>query len=212
VACLIITTFQRSAQIQKAAARRGRAAAFLALAVAIAAVALLAGCGSGSIAYTDDQYRFALSYDAALTPTTHVTPAVSGSDMPAYVVAFLDPVAPRVGDRYVDGVWVAVMRLSAGAHWPPASAVAPELRRRLSATVVGDLHGSVTQALTRTANGRPAWVVGYDYRLGDTPVRALTYVIVTGDYEYQVTLQTAAARWPAMLPRLARSVDSFTVH
>jgi hypothetical protein len=127
------------------------------------------------------------------------------------MVAFLDPAAPRAGDRYVDGVWVAVMRLSAGAHWPPASAMAAELRRGLAASVIGELHGSVTQAIERTANGHPAWAVGYDYRVGGTAVRALTYVVVGSDYEYQVTLQTAATRWAAMLPRLVRSVDSFSI-
>jgi len=196
--------------MHKAAARRGRAAAFLALAATLAALALSAGCG-GRVAYANHRYRFALTYDAALTPTDSVTPAVSGGQRPAYVVAFLDPKAPRVGGRYVDGVWVAVLRLPAGAQWPSLSAVAAELRLRLSASVIRGLHGSVTDAIARTANGRPEWVIGYAYDLDGTAVRALTYVIVRGDYEYQVTLQTAAARWPQMLPRLAPTVDSFSL-
>ena len=193
--------------MQKTAARRGRAAVFLALTATIVALALSVGCGGGRVAYANHQYRFALTYDAALTAADSVTPAVSGGEKPAYVVAFLDPKAPRVGGRYVDGVWVAVIRLAAGAHWPPTAAMASELRSRLT-SAVRDLHGSVTQALARTAAGHPAWAVGYAYGLDGTPVRALTYVIVKGDYEYQVTLQTAAVRWAQMLPRLTPTVDS----
>jgi hypothetical protein len=211
VACLSITTSPPSDRMQTAGAGRGRAAAFLAFAIAAVVLALAAGCGQGGLAYSSSQYRFALTYDAALTPTDHVTPGVLTGDKPAHVIAFLDPAAPRADGRYVDGVWVAVMRLRAGAHWPASSAMAAELRHRLTAAVVHDMHGSVTQALARTANGLPAWVVGYDYRLGGTAIRALTYVLVKGDYEYQVTLQAAAARWPQMLPRLALSVSSFTV-
>jgi hypothetical protein len=210
VACLSFTPSRRSSHRQKAAARRGRVAAFLALAATLAALALSAGCGGGRVAYANDRYRFALTYDAALTPSDSVTPAVSGGERPAYMVAFLDSRAPRIGGRYVDGVWVAVMRLATGAHWPPPAAMASELRSRLADAVRG-LHGSVTQTLARTANGRPAWAVGYVYGLDGTAVRALTYVIVKGDYEYQVTLQTAASHWPQMLPRLAPTVDSFTI-
>ena len=44
--------------------------------------------------------------------------------------------------------------------------------------------------------------MGYGTALGGTAVRAVTYVLVSGVYEYQVTLQAAAKRWAAMLPRL----------
>jgi hypothetical protein len=213
VACLSFSTHTSADRRQKAAARRGRAAAFFALGAAVATLglALLAGCGSGTLAYVDSQYRFSLDYDAALAPAGNVTPAVSGSGRPAFTVAFLDPKAAHIGDRYVDGVWVAVLRLPSGSHWPPAPAMAAELRSRLAAAVSGRLHGSVTTAQALTINGRAAWFVGYSYRLDGAPVRALTYVIVKGDYEYQLTIQTATSRWTKMWQRLAASVDSFTI-
>jgi hypothetical protein len=213
VACLSFSTRTSADRMQKAAARQGRAAAFLAFGAAVAALglALLAGCGSGTLASVNSQYRFSLSYDAALAPAGNVTPAVSGSSKPAFTVAFLDPEAAHIGGRYVDGVWVAVLRLPAGSHWPPAAAMAAELRSRLAAAVTGRLHGSVTTPLARPINGRPAWLVGYSYRLDGTPVRALTWVIVNGDYEYQVTIQTATSRWTKMWQRLVASVNSFTI-
>jgi hypothetical protein len=212
VACLSFSDSRRADGIHKAAARRGRAAAFLAAGLAgVLVVALVAGCDRGRLAYANDQYRFALTYDAALAPTDRAVPAALTGERPAYVIAFLDTEAPRASGRYVDGVWVAVMRLPANARWPDPSAMAAELRRRLAASVAGSLTGPVAQTTTRQIGGLPAWAVGYDYRLGGTVVRALTYVLVKGDYEYQVTLQAAVTRWPGMLPRLAESVDSFTV-
>jgi len=212
VACLSSRDSRRAGTVHKAAARRGRAAAFLAAGLAVVfVVVLVAGCGRGPLAYSNARYHFALTYDAALAPTDRAVPGVLAGGKPAYVIAFLDAAAPRRGGRYVDGVWVAVMRLPADAGWPAPIAMAVELRRRLAASVERSLHGWVTQTATRQTNGLQVSAIGYDYTLGGTAVRALTYVLVKGDYEYQVTLQAAAARWLDMLPRLAQSVDSFSV-
>jgi hypothetical protein len=212
VACLSISFFRRAVRFQGAAARRGRAAAFLAVLVfAELAVSLLAGCDQSGIGYANDQYRFSLSYDASLAPAAHARPSVLTGSEPAYVVAFLDPAAPKAGGHYVDDVWVAVMRLPAGAHWPEAPAMAVDLRQSVAAALANGLSGSVTRPTTQKTNGRASWAVGYEYRLGGTAVRAVTYVLVNGAYEYQVTLQAAGARWAQMLPRLTRSIDSFAV-
>ena len=211
MACLSFRSSRRADQVHKTAARRGRAAVFLAVGLAgVLVLAPVAGCGRGRLAYVNARYRFALTYDAALVPADRAEPAAFAGGRPAYVIAFLDAGAPQANGRYVDGVWVAVMRLPAGAHWPPPQPLRPNCagawRLPLCAgSRLGDRDDDAAGGRTRRRS------LGYSYRLGGTAVQALTYVLVKGPYEYQLTLQAAAARWPDMLPRLTQSVDSFTV-
>ena len=96
VACLSFSFFRRAVGFTGAAARRGRAAAFLAGArPAALAVSFVAGCGQGGIGYSTTTTGSRSRYDASLALADHAQAQRLTGSKPAYVVAFLDPAAPR---------------------------------------------------------------------------------------------------------------------
>ena len=91
----------------------------------------------------------------------------------------------------------------------------PQLKSQLEALLpqlkAGLQDATLSPLASTTVNGTPGFKIDYTYTSGGTGLQATTYFLIKGDKEYQLTIQSAAAKWSELQPLMAKTVDSFTV-
>jgi hypothetical protein len=190
--------------------------ALVGLSVAAAACSASVSTGDlstpgGSKTYTNDQYGFSLTYDTVFVQgeSTGGTTGGSGS---LFDIAFADPSGAKIGGKLVDGIQVSVYKLSRVVKPGEIAGLKKEFQD-LVTQLLGSLNGAqTTQPLSLTqVNGVPGFKFAYTYTEEAVDVTAISYFLIKGQYEYQVTEQASKENWAALSPQLQAAVDSFTV-
>jgi len=192
--------------------RRGAALVLVTVALAV----MLVACGGESNAdepsaeatpYTNAVYGFTLSYSEPLGVVTMDPPAGE-----AYSIAFADKEGTLVNDQYANGLRVSVLEMDQAIK----AADVPKLKKEIAGVIkqmVADLpEGKSTSEVTAvTLNGTPGYVVDYEAAISGEPVIGRLYVLIKGDKEYHLTLQTVAADWEELEPILEKTARTFTL-
>jgi hypothetical protein len=169
------------------------------------------GTTTATTTYSNDQYGFSITYSDQFTQGEPVEGTGSGGSS-VFDVVFADKKGPVVSDRYVNAIQVSVYELARSVK--PSEV--PELKTELQSIVeqmMGSLPTSkVTEKLSPVkVNGVPGFALKYTYTQGDTDLTAVTFFLVKGKYEYQITAQATTADWPSLKGTLEAAVKSFTV-
>lgn len=192
--------------------RMRRHAALLLVTVALAV--MLAACGGESGAdepsgeatpYTNAQFGFTLSYSDPLGVVT-----MDPSEGEAYAIAFADKEGTLVNDQYANGLRVSVLEMDQAIK----AADVPKLEKEIAGVIkemIADLpEGKTTGEVTSvTINGTPGYAVDYESAFADEPIRGRVYILIKGDKEYHLTLQTVAADWEELEPTLEETAQTF---
>lgn len=204
---------------------RGLAAALVALALTASA---LAGCGGGTATsspspsvsssasaklttYSNPQYGFALSFDPRFKTGTGATARRAGQP-PRFDIAFADSQGARLGGKYIDGLRVSVFELGRALTPRGVKARAAAFRsivKKLLATLPSARRALPVKFIT--INGTPGYQASYTFVLAGTPMRAVSYFLVKGQREYQLTAQASQKTWGSVRPLLRQAVDTFHV-
>jgi len=166
---------------------------------------------AGTRTYSNAQYGFSITYGPDFKQGTTSGGSSSGSGS-IFDIAFAYMSGAKQGTSYTDGVQVSVYKL---AHSVKPAEV-PKLKKEF-AGLVGNLMGSlsgakVSQKLSLAQiNGVPGYKLGYVYTQNGTPIAAVTYFLLKGQYEYQVTGQAGKDDWATASPKIQAVVESFTV-
>ena len=165
----------------------------------------------GSQTYTNDQYRFSLTYDTLLTEGTSSGGTESGSGS-VFDIAFADTSGTQIAGKYIDGIQVSVYELARSVKPAEVAGLKTEFKN-----LVTELMGSLGEAEATTPlslteiNGVPGFTFSYSYTEDSVPITATTYFLIKGKMEYQVTAQASQEAWAELEPTLQAAVDSFTV-
>jgi hypothetical protein len=165
----------------------------------------------GSQTYTNDQYRFSLTYDTLFTEGTSSGGTESGSGS-VFDIAFADTSGTKIAGKYIDGIQVSVYELARSVKPSEVAGLKTEFKN-----LVTELMGSLGEAKTTTplslteVNGVPGFTFSYSYTEDSVPITATTYFLIKGQTEYQVTEQAGQDTWATLEPKLQAAVDSFTV-
>jgi hypothetical protein len=190
----------------------------LAVATTLALAASLAACsGSGSggtkpsgpQTYTNDKYGFTITYDPMFVKGAPEDGASSGGSS-VFDIAFADANGAQVDDKYVDGIEVSVYKLTRAVK----AAEVPKLKQEFQNVVNQMLKGlsgatAVKPLATVTLGGAPGFKLTYIYNQGSTSIAAITYFLVKGQYEYQLTAQASQQNWNKLSSKLQAAVESF---
>ena len=201
----------------------------LILALALAGLALtVSACGGGSgtpggatpmatsasngvATYNNAKYGFRMTYDKVFTEGPSSIGSAGGSG-PDFTIAFADTKGTTVGGSYEDGVKVSVGKLASAIK--PSQV--PALKKQFEASVkqlVANLSSGKIVVPVRpvSVGGARGYAVGYLFSEGSTRFMAMTYFLIKGANEYQVTGQASQQTWSALQPKLEAAMDSFTV-
>ncbi len=188
--------------------RRHAALLFVAVALAV----MVGACGSEpgvgeATPYTNTAYGFTLSYSEPLGVVTMDPPAGE-----AYAIAFADKEGTLVNDQYANGLRVSVLQMDQVIE----AADVPKLEKEIAGVIqemIADLpQGKTTGEVTAvTLNGTPGYVVDYEAAISGEPGLGRLYVLIKGDKEYHLTLQTVAADWDELEPTLEETAQTFTL-
>ncbi len=194
--------------------RLRRYAALLLAAVALAVMAAACGGESGAdepsgeaTPYTNAAYGFTLSYSDPLGVVTMDPPAGE-----VYSIAFADKEGTLVNDQYANGLRVSVLEIGRVIK----AADVPKLEEEMAGVIdemIADLpEGKTTGEVTAvTINGTPGYVVDFEAAISGEPSLGRLYVLIKGDKEYHLTLQTVAADWEDLEPILEKTAQTFTL-
>jgi hypothetical protein len=197
----------------------------LTLVLALAGLTLTAAACSASVStgssstpsssagktYTNAQYHFSITPDPVFTQGKATDTTSSGSSS-VFNIAFADAKGTKVGGSFVDGVQVSVYKLTRTLK--PSEI--PKLKKEFAGVVAqlmgGLKSGKIVQPLSLAQiNGVPGFRLAYTYTQDTTDIAAITYFLIKGQYEYQVTGQASQQTWTALSPKLESTVKSFTV-
>lgn len=194
--------------------RLRRYAALLLAAVALAVMAAACGGESGAdepsgeaTPYTNAAYGFTLSYSDPLGVVTMDPPAGE-----VYSIAFADKEGTLVNDQYANGLRVSVLEIGRVIK----AADVPKLEEEMAGVIdemIADLpEGKTTgEVAAVTINGTPGYVVDFEAAISGEPSLGRLYVLIKGDKEYHLTLQTVAADWEDLEPILEKTAQTFTL-
>jgi hypothetical protein len=200
---------------------RSLAATTLLLAAAVAAVGLTA-CGSSSSStkpssspvtktYANTNYGFSLSYPGSLVESTDTSSTMAAGSGSKLTVGFVDPGGTKIGDVYVEGIVVSVYALTTEI----TADLMPEFKSELEGIVAQmqqqDPTAQMTQLETAAINGVPGYKLGTTYDNQGTTMKMVTYFLVKGRIEYQVTEQATEQDWAKYAADFDAAVNSFTV-
>ena len=166
--------------------------------------------GGGSTTYTNDKYGFTLTHDNQFTQGEPVAGTGAGGSSVLDVV-FADKNGAKVSNRYVDAVQVSVYQLS--REIKPADV--PKLKSELN-TIVKQMMASLPTAtivdpLTPVViNDVPGFGLKYTYTEAGTDITAVTFFLIKGKTEFQITAQATSANWDALKAKLEAAAKSFT--
>ena len=142
---------------------------------------------AGRATFTNDRYRFALSYPAQFTRSRPKKEAEVGSG-PVYDVIFADRNGARNGDAYLDAIDVSVYKLARAVTPADVAQLTPQLQDMLARST-----GSLS-----------------DVKI-EQPLTVAAYFLFKGKYEYQISMQAASEHWNALKPGMQIAVQSFLV-
>ena len=197
----------------------------LALALALTGLALAAAACSASVStgpsvspsssagktYTNAQYKFSITPDPVFTQGKASDSTSSGSSS-VFDIAFADAKGTKVAGSYVDGVQVSVYKLTRALKPSEIPKLKKEFAGVVNQLMSGLTAGKIVQPLSLAQiNGVPGFRLAYTYTQGTTDIAAITYFLIKGQYEYQVTGQASQSVWTALSPKLESTVKSFTV-
>jgi hypothetical protein len=198
----------------------------LALALALAGLTLAAAACSASVStgtsatpttssagktYTNAQYKFSITPDPVFTQGKASDSTSSGSSS-VFDIAFADAKGTKVAGSYVDGVQVSVYKLTRALKPSEIPKLKKEFAGVVSQLMGGLTAGKIVQPLSLAQiNGVPGFRLAYTYTRSTTDIAAITYFLIKGQYEYQVTGQASQSVWTALSPKLESTVKSFTV-
>lgn len=182
------------------------------------ALSLTAGCGGGSTenttTYTNADYGFSLEYDGELfTETQDTTATGEAGSSSAFQIGFFDDGGTREGGAYRDGATIAVYQLAA----PVDESSLPEFRDFIENRLMPELDTSFASGVTFTEvaeieiSGARGFVTEAAYEMDGTPFKATMYFLLSGDLEYQITLQAIDDRWSEMQPAFEQIIDTFSI-
>lgn len=186
-------------------------ATLIAVAMLISLAASACGGGGGSKTYSNDTYRFSLTYDSAqFVETTDTSTQGSVGNGGAFSVGFMDPNGTKSGDTYRDGVLVTVYKLNTKVTEAMLPLVKSELEKllpQLASSLGSDTKiGTLAQA---DVNGTKGYQADATYTMDGAPFKARLYFLINGELEYQVSLQAADKRWAELEPKFQEIIDSF---
>jgi hypothetical protein len=206
---------------------------WLATAPAIAGMALvLAACGANSgsgspgasgsgtahdpsastaVDYTSAQYGFSITYSGRLTE--HQASEEAGERVdPAFSVYFVDVTGPLVSGQYVNGILVNVYELKRAVRPSEFKEFKSGLQVMVDDLMASLPESEIVQDLTSiTVNRVPGYVVRYTYSADGEDLRAITFVLTKGRYEYQITTQATSSDWDRLQGDFENAVGSFAV-
>ena len=200
-----------------------RSRRYAALLVVLAGLSLtVAGCsgsggsgggssGGGTTTYTNDEYRFALTYSDQFSEGQPVEGASVGASA-VFDVVFADKQGTIVADRYVDAIEILVYELAREVKPAEVPKLKAEVQGVVDQLMTSASSATVVQPLEEvTVNGVPGFRFKYTYTEGGTELTAVTYFLFKGKYEYEITAQTTSANWDALKGKFEAAVQSFTV-
>lgn len=188
----------------------------------LAAGLALAACGgsvnigtspspTGPQTYSNAQYGFSITYDPVFEKGTPEAGTGAGRSS-VLNIAFADPKGTVVGNKYVDGILVSVYTLTRDVKPTEVPKLKPEFQSVVGSLMKGLTAGTVVQKLRLAQiNGVPGFRFAYTYTEGTTSIAAITYFLVKGHTEYEVTGQASQQNWTKLSPKLGAAVTSFTV-
>lgn len=192
------------------------------LTLTLAGLSLLLGACSASVGttdesspgpktYTNDQYGFTMTYDGQLEEGES-TGGVSSGGSSVFNVAFADKSGPKVGGNYANGMQISVYKLA--REIKPAEV--PKLKKEVSGVVkqiMASLPGAkIDQPLEELkVNGVPGFGFSYSYVRDDVTLKAVSFFLFNGQYEYQLTAQAASEDWETVKGKLESAFQTFTI-
>lgn len=165
----------------------------------------------GTRTYTNDQYHFSITYDTVFVQGKSSGGNTSGSGS-VFDIAFASTSGAKIDGKYIDGIQISVYKLARAVK--PAEV--PGLKKQF-ANVVDELlatlpSAKIVQPLQLTAiNGVPGFKLSYTFAQQGVDIAAVSYFLVKGQYEYEVTGQASKTEWTALSPKLQAAIQSFTV-
>jgi hypothetical protein len=183
----------------------------LALAACSASVGDTSSSDGGSKTYTNDKYGFTMKYDASLKEGKSVGGTGAGGSS-VFDIAFADLKGTAVDGDYIDGLQVSVYKLAREVKPAEVAKLKKEFQGVVSQLLGSVEAGTIDQPLEAvTVNGVPGFRLGYTYKQGGVETKSVTYFLVKGQNEYQVTAQASSANWDALKSKLEAAIQSFTV-
>ena len=196
------------------------AALLLALAVGLAACGSSESDGDGdatpsaeaaTTTYHNDEYGFSITYpsDYKEAPVEFSSSTANG---PVFDIGFGDPEGTIIDDMALDGLQISVYELSKKV--PPESVpdLEKDFQNLVDSLMPGLEDGKILDPLGPVElNGVPGFGFSYTYKQGDTEIRATTFFLVKGQYQYVVTAQASMDRWDEVSPELEAAAMSFMV-
>jgi hypothetical protein len=190
--------------------------------LALAGLSLLLGACSAGVGttdksspapktYTNGQYGFAMTYDGQLEEGKTATSTGSGGSS-VLDVTFADKSGPTIGGHYADGMQISLYKLARKVK--PAEV--PKFKKEVSGVVkqiMAGLPGAKIDLPVEglTVNGVPGFGYSYSYVKDGVTLKAVTFFLFKGRYEYELTAQAAAKDWVTLKGRLEAAFQTFTI-
>ena len=168
------------------------------------------GSPGGPTTYTNDKYGFTITYDGQFTQGEPVAGTGAGGSS-VFDVVFADKSGAKIADAYVDAVQVSVYELTQEITPSDVPALKSELKGVVD-QLMGTLeNGTVVEPLSPiVVNGVPGFGFKYTYTESGTELTAVTFFLVKGKYEYQITAQATTENWDGLKAKLEAAAKSFT--
>lgn len=201
---------------------RFRDCAVLTLLVACSVLALAACSGSGDSdsgddaskdappTYTNDEYGFRITVDPRFTQGEPMTQTSTGEAV--FSIFFADKDGALASDRYVDAVQVSVYELAREVESSEVPGLKTEIQGVVDQLLSSAPSAEIVAPLEEVeVNGVPGFGLTYTYTDDGTEMTAVTFFLINGTYEYQITAQAASENWDALKGKLEGAVQTFTV-
>ncbi|NLG65896.1 MAG: hypothetical protein GX537_09860 [Actinobacteria bacterium] len=188
-----------------------RISVLLALLLAITLTSVACG-GGGMQTYSNDTYGMSFEYDGMFTETSDTSAQGSAGGNSALSVGFFDKEGTKSGDTYRDGFVLNVYELTqqiTSEMMPLVKTEIEKLLPQLTQSFGTDAKAGTLQAVT--AKSTEGFKADMTFTMDGTPFKSTMYFLISGDTEYQLTMQAAESRWDELQPKFQHIIDSFTV-
>lgn len=180
----------------------------LTLALALAAAA----CGGGMQTYGNADYNVSFQYDSLFTETSDTTSQGSAGGSSVFKVGFYDEDGTTSDGEYRDGFVLNVYKLNQQVTedmMPAAKAEIEGLLPQLTQTFGGNAKAGELQEIS--TNGIQGFKADVSFTMDGVPFASTMYFLISGDVEFQITMQAAKSRWSELQPSFQHVIDTFAV-